>query len=150
MLPPRARPRRWLPWIAALALPLVVGQEPLLAKLDPNVFPPAETFRTLQLTTLACGRENSTVSCDRARALADPLMDHPRLPASCKDVLWDILEHARVAASNSLERRDRIDRAGRDVTVFCRQQPTQPARQEKGPAAPAGGGGGFGFGAPPK
>jgi hypothetical protein len=138
-----------------VTLPLLITPGPLLAKLDPGVFPPAETFRTLQLTTLACGRENTAASCDRARALADPLLDHPRLPASCKDTLWEIRQHALVAASNSIERRERIDRAGRDVTVFCRQRATAPPKQENAAPAPGtgggpgGGGGGFGFGAPP-
>ncbi len=89
----------------------------------PEAFPAPETFRTLQLTTYACGRENTASSCDRARQLADPLLDHPRLPASCKDVLWRIRQKAVVGTTNSFERRDPIDAAANDVTVFCRQLP---------------------------
>jgi hypothetical protein len=89
----------------------------------PETFPAPETFRTLQLTTYACGRENTASSCDRARQLADPLLDHPRLPASCKDVLWRIRQKAVVSPANSFERRDPIDAAASDVTVFCRQLP---------------------------
>ena len=95
---------------------------PLRAEVDPRFFPPAETFRTLQLSTLACGRENTIRDCESARQQADPLLDHPRLPVSCKDVLWTIDQKARVAASNSYERRSEIDQAARDVTVFCRQR----------------------------
>ncbi len=99
----------------------------------PGGFPPPEVFRTLQLTTYACGRDNTASSCEQARLQADPLLDHPRLPASCKDVLWKIRQKAVAAPSNSFERRDPIDAAANDVTVFCRQQPKAKtdAKQEK-------------------
>jgi hypothetical protein len=87
----------------------------------------------LQLTTYACGRDNTASSCEQARLQADPLLDHPRLPASCKDVLWKIRQKAVVAPSNSFERRDPIDAAANEVTVFCRQLPKAKAdtKQEK-------------------
>lgn len=114
------------------------------ASADPP-FPPASTFRSLQLTSLDCSRENSSAPCDRARAMADPLLDHPRLSGRCKDVLWDIRQKATVAPANSPERREAIDASARDVTVFCRQQvrsqPQPPAGEQKPPGA-----GGFGFG----
>lgn len=87
----------------------------------PEVFPPAGAFRSLQLNTLACGRENSPERCAEARRQADPLLDHPRLPARCKDVLWSIRNLAVEAPSNSLARREPIDKAALEVTTACRQ-----------------------------
>lgn len=109
-------------------------------------YPPASEFRSLQLITLACGRDNDAASCDKARAMADPLLDHPRLSASCKDSLWAIRQRAVVASTNSRDRRDAIDRAARDVTVFCRQ-PTRPA-STSGSGAGSPGGSGSSFSAP--
>jgi hypothetical protein len=125
----RAALARRVGFAAVLLLATPVGAAPA------SLYPPASAFRSLQLTTLACGRENDAASCDKARAMADPLLDHPRLSASCKDSLWAIREKAVAAAANSGERRDAIDRAAKDVTVFCRQ-PGGPA-----PAAGSGSGG---------
>lgn len=109
-----------------------------------SLYPPAAQFRSLQLTTLACGRDNDTVSCNKARAMADPLLDHPRLSASCKDSLWAIRQKAVASAANSPERRDAIDRAAKDVTQLCRQ-PTKPTSAGQGTE---GSGGGSPFSAP--
>jgi len=128
---------------AALLLATPVGAAP------GSLYPPASQFRSLQLITLACGRDNDSASCDKARALADPLLDHPRLSATCKDSLWAIRQRAVAASSNNLERRDAIDRAAKDVTVFCRQ----PTRSLSGGGSGTGtggssGGGGSSFSAP--
>jgi hypothetical protein len=112
-----------------------------------SLYPPASTFRSLQLTTLACGRDNDVASCDKARAMADPLLDHPRLSATCKDSLWTIRQKAIAATTNSPERRDAIDRAAKDVTVFCRQ-PDRPATTGSGSGSPGSGGGSPSFSAP--
>jgi hypothetical protein len=112
--------------LASIALPLGLPAG-LRAEVEEGAFPPSEVFRTLQLATLGCGRENEAEICRQARDQADDLLDHPRLPASCKDVLWEISQRATVASINSLERRDEIDRAGRNVTEFCRQR-AQPTR----------------------
>ncbi len=132
--------------IAGCGLSLI-GSAPGLAGPQPETFPPAETFRNLQLITLTCSRDNTAASCDKARSIADPLLDHPRLPTSCKDVLWSISQQARPAASNSASRRDGIDRSAKDLTVFCKPQykPTG-----KGDSKPGGlfGGGNFSVGAP--
>ena len=134
--------------MAAAMLPLAAL--PLRAGLDPNLFPPAEMFRRLQLQTLNCGRDNTDAACTAARNQADSLIDHPRLPASCKDVLWSISRQAVPEASNSFERRDRIDRAAREVTIFCRQQAKPKPAEAPAPAAPGFGAGGFGFGSAPR
>jgi hypothetical protein len=114
-------------------------------------FPSSELFRNLQLTTLACGRENSSAPCEQARSQADRLLDHPRLPVLCKDTLWTVRQKARVASVNSLERREAIDRAAKDLTLLCRQKVRPASRPEEQRPPGAGGSGaqpGFNFGAP--
>lgn len=118
---------------------------PLWAGPDLDTYPPAGTFRKLQLITLACGRENTAEACDQARRQADPLLDHRRLSGSCKDALWQIRQLAVAAPANSLERRDPIDKAAREVTVLCRP-PAAPAKDTKQTAPAGGGGGSFSFG----
>jgi len=129
--------------VAAALLPLLqpAGLRAAAAPPPSDVFPPPETFRSLRLLTLACGRDNTAEPCDQARAVADPLLDHPRLPASCKDALWEIRQRARVAATNSFKRRDPIDKAAEDVKAFCRQQEVKTTDQKKG--SPQGGKSGF-------
>ncbi|MFN9628631.1 MAG: hypothetical protein ACK59A_00150 [Cyanobacteriota bacterium] len=104
---------------------LGAGTPPLKAEppitYPPDQFPPAAVFRGIQLTTLACGRENTAERCAEARQQADPLLDHPRLPARCKDVLWSIRNLAVAAPINTLTRRDPIDQAAAEVTIACRQ-----------------------------
>ena len=128
--------------LVALAGPLA---QPLRAAppatYPPDLFPPASVFRTLQLTTLACGRENTAERCAEARRQADPLLDHPRLPARCKDVLWSIRNLAVDAPTNSLVRREPIDRAANEVTIACRQ-----VLKAKPESKPQGAGGGAGDG----
>jgi hypothetical protein len=103
---------------AGLALAAAAKEPPL---------PSSEELRQLQLLTLACGRDNSAEPCQQARDQADPLMDHPRLSGSCKDALWTIREKAVLVPSNSYERRQQLNRAGTDVTIFCKPQ-TQPIK----------------------
>ena len=135
--------RAALAFTASLTPHLVAGPlqagTPVSTSYPPDVFPPANVFRTLQLTTLACGRENSAARCADARRQADPLLDHPRLPARCKDVLWSIRNLAVEAPSNSLARRDPIDQAAGEVTIACRQ--VVKAKPEDKPKPGAGGGG---------
>ena len=118
-----------LPHLALLASLPFLGVSALRAAPELPPFPPSADFSSLQLITLACSRENTAEPCDKARNLANPLLDHPRLPASCKDTLWTIRQRSEVAASNSFERRESIDRAARSLTAVCRQQlpTTKPA-----------------------
>lgn len=101
-------------------------------------YPPATTFKEVQLKVLTCGRENSAASCSQARSLADPLLDHPRLSTSCKDALWSVRQKAVTAEGNSAERRDGLDRISRDVAAYCRQpyQPSASQSEEKGGRKP--------------
>ena len=85
-------------------------------------YPATDLFRRLQLDVLACGRDNTPSSCGSARKTADPLLDHPRLPASCKDVLWTIRERAVVAPANSFNRRDQLNSAAADLIPLCRDR----------------------------
>ena len=133
--------------IAGCGLSLI-GWLPALAGPQPETFPPAATFRNLQLLALTCSRENTAASCDQARAIADPLLDHPRLPTSCKDVLWSISQKARPAASNTESRRDGIDRAAKDLTLFCKSQ-TKPTGKGDNKGSGSAGGGNFGLGGSP-
>jgi hypothetical protein len=148
---PRMAPSGPLGRLGRAALALTVSLVPHLAagplqagtpaspSYPSDVFPPASVFRSLQLTTLACGRENSADRCADARRQADPLLDHPRLPARCKDVLWSIRNLAVEAPSNSLARRDPIDQAAGELTIACRQ--VVKAKQEDKPKPGTGGGG---------
>jgi hypothetical protein len=108
--------------LLGLALPAVLALLPAPAlRAAEAPYPPETSFREVQLRTLTCGRDNTAASCDQARRLADPLLDHPRLSTSCKDALWSVRQRAVVAPLNSPERRDPIDKASRDVIAYCRQ-----------------------------
>lgn len=124
----------------ALLVPLCLGQ-PAAAAPAATTYPPAETFRRIQLSTFACGRENTAASCDQARRQADQLLDHPRLTSSCKDALWEVRERAHAAPANSFARRDPIDEAANRVRLVCRQ-PAQTGSAAKGTGQPGASGGG--------
>ena len=107
---------------------VAVSMGPLLAAEQDAPYPSSTLFRRLQLDVLDCGRENTSTSCDAARQVADPLLDHPRLPASCKDLLWSIRENAVVAPTNSFNRREALNRAAGDLMPVCRERaPVTPA-----------------------
>ena len=116
------------------------------AKLDPTLYPPQQLFRDIQLTVMACGRDNSAQSCDKARSMADPLMDHPLLSGACKDVVWSVLEHSVVVPKNSYDRREALNRDASQLTLRCKKATkplgngTQAAKEE---AQKQGGLGGF-------
>jgi hypothetical protein len=107
--------------------------------------PSSESLRQVQLAALACARENTTASCQQARQLAEPLLDHPRLPTACKDQAWSISQKAQAAASNSYGRREAISQASELLLISCRtnEKPTAPTTA---PSSGNTGGGGFKFG----
>ena len=115
MAAPRIDTALALGLIALLAAPLQAAPK------DPP-YPSMELFRELQLLTFACGRDNTVEACSQARTMADPLLDHPRLGANCKDAIWTIRERAKPAATNTFERREALNRAGQDLIPFCKQQ----------------------------
>ena len=110
----------------ALMLPSTVQAKP---KKVP--FPTKEELRSLQLMAYSCSRANNEDSCSKTRNLADPLMDHPRLSAACKDNVWELIQASQVVSTNSFQRRDSIDRPARRLTLVC-SEPEKP----KEPAAP--------------
>ena len=151
-MPSRRRSHGHLVFMAAL---LSVGAggvtPPVLAqgnnRVNPAAFPGPELFRELKLQTMACGRDNSSQPCQQARTTADPLMDHPLLPAACKDTLWSIRQRAVVASTNSYDRREALNRDATDVVTLCKPAtkpvgsggtPPEPEANKKG-----GGLGGF-------
>lgn len=101
--------------VLALALPAH-------SRLQDPPYPSREALRNLQLLVFTCGRDNQAAPCEDARRQADSLLDHPRLPGSCKDSLWQIQEQAVVASANSFGRRDRLDRTAVDMLRFCQDR----------------------------
>jgi hypothetical protein len=124
---------------AAGLLTAGVAQPQLLRAADREVsYPSADLFRRLQLDVLDCGRENTAASCEAARKVADPLLDHPRLPASCKDLLWTIRDKAVVAPANTFNRREQLNRAAGDLMPVCRERgavkPAAKPEENKNPS----------------
>ena len=115
--------RRRCPAPPLMAALLGLGLMPLASTARAQgyvAYPSTDTMREVQLAALACARENTSDACTRARKLADPLMDHPRLPGGCKDALWAIIQSSTPASTNTLARRDAIgDPAGR-LLLVCR------------------------------
>ncbi|WP_254896295.1 hypothetical protein [Synechococcus sp. HK05] len=107
-------------------------------------FPSQETLREVQLAALACARENTTETCKQARAIGDPLMDHPRLPANCKDLIWQMLAKAQPASTNSFSRRQAISEPAERLLLVCRS--SEKPESADTPAAKPAGGGGINFG----
>jgi hypothetical protein len=135
--------------LTGLGLVLALGGGPIAEAGEPP-YPTREQLRELQLATFNCARDNQQVDCDRALQQADPLLDHPLLPGSCKDALWVIREQAVVVPQNSFERRDRLDRAGEDLMRFCPRNPRPVQPTPSAPGRPPGAGliPGFRGGAP--
>jgi len=131
---PQATPGLLLALVSlVLAAPLQPAQAQ--ARQQDPAFPSEQELRDLQQLVFACGRENSSGPCEQARRRADPLLDHPRLPGSCKDVLWQIREQAVVGSSNSFSRRDQLDRVGLDLLRICQQRRPQTATPSASPGA---------------
>ncbi|MEB3167750.1 MAG: hypothetical protein VKK97_03365 [Synechococcaceae cyanobacterium] len=110
-------------------------------------FPSQETLRELKLTALACARENTAESCTKAKQLGDPLLDHPRLPTTCKDLIWQLLSKATPAATNSYNRRQEIADPAERLLLVCRSSEKPEATAT--PATPPGRGG-INLGGPPR
>ena len=107
---------------AAPLVTLALLELPLQANTKELPYPTLDELREIQLAALDCGRENQSSFCDKARRLADPLMDHPKLAASCKDAAWAILQQAKVASQNSYERREQLNKSSSELLVFCKKQ----------------------------
>ena len=82
-------------------------------------WPSKDQLRGIEQAAYACSRDNSTEACERVRQLADPLMDHSRLPGLCKDVLWSLMDEAKVASTNDFRRKDSITITARRISRVC-------------------------------
>ena len=50
---------------------------------------------------------------------ADQILDHSRLPGLCKDVLWSLMNAAKVASTNDFRRQDAITNTARRIPGVC-------------------------------
>ena len=86
-------------------------------------------LRSIEQAAYACSRDNSAKACARVRQLADPLMDHSSLPGLCKDVLWSLMDEAKVANTNDFRRKDAITNIARRIAMVC----AKPVRKKEKP-----------------
>ena len=82
-------------------------------------WPSKDQLRSIEQAAYACSRDNSTQACTLVRQLSDPLMDHSRLPGLCKDVLWSLMDEAKVANTNDFRRQDAITNTARRIPRVC-------------------------------
>ena len=92
---------------------------PTMAAEPYEAWPSQEQLRRLEQAAYVCSRYNSTEACARVRQLANPLMDHSRLPGLCKDVLWSLMDEAKVANTNDFRRQDAINNTARRIPRVC-------------------------------
>ena len=128
---------------AVLLIGVVLPEGGLTAPYVP--FPSQESLRDVQLAALACARENTAETCNQARKLGDPLMDHPRLPANCKDLIWQMLAKAQPAPTNSFSRREALSDPAERLLLVCRSS-EKPEAADAPATKPAAGGINFGGG----
>ena len=115
--------------IPARTLLLLALAAPLQAASIYVPWPSQDALKTLQKEAFLCSLNNSPDQCEGVRQRADALMDHPRLLAICKDVLWSLVGEARVAATNSFQRRDAIDQPARRLIRVC-SEPVKPTKKK--------------------
>ena len=94
-----------------------------------ELWPSKDQLRSIEQAAYACSRDNSTKACARVRQVADPLMDHSRLPGLCKDVLWSLMDEAKVANTNDFRRKDAITNTARRIPRVC----AEPVMKKKKP-----------------
>ena len=92
-------------------------------------WPSKEQLRRIEQAAYVCSRDNTTEACARVHQLADPLMDHSRLPGLCKDVLWTLMDEAKVASTNDFRRKDSITNTARRITRVC----AEPVKKKEKP-----------------
>ena len=101
------------------ALLLLAIASPVIAAEPYELWPSQDQLRSIELAAYACSRDNSTEACARVSQLADPLMDHSRLPGLCKDLLWSLMNEAKVANTNDFRRQDAITNTARRIPRVC-------------------------------
>ena len=103
---------------------LLCMASPAIAGEPYEPWPSKDQLREIEQAAYACSRDNTTEACVRVRQLADPLMDHSRLPGLCKDVLWALMDDAKVASSNDFRRKDTITTTARRIPRVCAEPVT--------------------------
>ena len=98
---------------------LLAMASPVMAAEPDEPWPSKDQLRSIEQAAYACSRENSAEACEGLRQLADPLMDHSRLPGLCKDVLWSLMGEAKVASTNDFRRQDAITNTARRIQRVC-------------------------------
>ena len=98
---------------------LLAMASPVIAAEPDEPWPSKDQLRSIEQAAYACSRENSAEACEGLRQLADPLMDHSRLPGLCKDVLWSLMGEAKVASTNDFRRQDAITNTARRIQRVC-------------------------------
>ena len=98
---------------------LLAFASPVIAAEPYEPWPSKDQLRSIELAAYACSRDNTTEACARVRQLADPLMDHSRLPGLCKDVLWSLMNEAKIASTNDFRRQDAITNTARRIPRVC-------------------------------
>ena len=98
---------------------LLAMASPVIAAEPDEPWPSKDQLRSIEQAAYACSRENSAEACEGLRQLADPLMDHSRLPGLCKDVLWSLMDEAKVSNTNNFRRKDAITNTARRITRVC-------------------------------
>ena len=108
---------------------LLAMATPAIAAEPYEPWPSKDQLRGIEQAAYACSRDNSTKACAHVRQLADPLMDHPRLPGLCKDVLWFLMDEAKVAKTNDFRRKDSITNTARRIPKVC----AEPVKKKEKP-----------------
>ena len=106
------------PHLIRIGLALAVAAPAMAA--EPNEpWPSKDQLRSIEQAAYACSRDNSKQACARVRQLVNPLMDHSRLTGLCKDVLWSLMDEAKVAKTNNFRRKDSIIATARRIPRVC-------------------------------
>ena len=108
---------------------LLAMATPAIAAEPYEPWPSKEQLRRIEQAAYVCSRDNTTEACARVHQLADPLMDHSRLPGLCKDVLWTLMDEAKVASTNDFRRKDSITNTARRITKVC----AEPVKKKEKP-----------------
>ena len=116
------------PKITRILLMLAMAT-PAIAAEPYKPWPSKEQLRRIEQAAYVCSRDNTTEACARVHQLADPLMDHSRLPGLCKDVLWTLMDEAKVASTNDFRRKDSITNTARRITRVC----AEPVKKKEKP-----------------
>ena len=98
---------------------LLAMASPVIAAEPDEPWPSKDQLRSIEQAAYACSRKNSAEACEGLRQLADPLMDHSRLPGLCKDVLWSLMGEAKVSNTNNFRRQDAITNTARRIPRVC-------------------------------